>query len=93
MHTLLTSFKVVALFLSLVFLSSCATSGVSALAIGTLDEPHAGRYVGGGKLHGQSRRSYEGTWGREYVGWDLLQFNDLRWGHSTKRTQGGMGRY
>ncbi len=84
---------VVALCLSLFFLPACATSGVSPLAIGTLDEPHVGCYVGGGKQHGQDRRVHEGTWGREYVGWDLLHINDLRWGHEKKRTQGGMGSY
>ncbi len=81
------------MYLSLVFVSGCATPGVSPLAIGTLDEPHVGRYVGGGKQHGQARRQHEGVWGREYVGWDLLNINDLRWGHEKNRTQGGMGRY
>jgi len=85
--------KVAVVSLSLCNVPACAKPGVSAWAIGTLDEHYVGQYVGGGKHHGQARRQQEGTWGRDYVGWDLLRLNDLRWGHSSKRIQGGMGRY
>ncbi len=80
------------LFLPLI-LGGCSATGVSALAIRGDEENYVGRYAGGGAHFGEAREVHEGTWARDYAGLDRLHLVELRWSHSPRHRQGGMGSY
>ena len=71
----------------------CAANGMSPLALREAYENFAGRHIGGGKAFGQARLRHEGTWARDFAGWDFLRWIELRWSHSPRVRQGGIGSY
>ncbi len=71
----------------------CTTGGRSPLAIRDDWEPYVGRHIGGGQHFGQSRRTSEGTWARDYSGLDVFHIIDLRWFHRSDHQQVGLGSY
>lgn len=77
----------------LLVVTGCAHTERSLLAIRCYDENDVGRYIGGGALGGEARRRHEGVWARDYAGLDVFRVLELRWSHSKRYRQGGMGSY
>ncbi len=73
--------------------SGCAANRISPFALREDYENFAGRHIGGGKVFGHARLRREGTWARDFAGWDLLRWIELRWSHSSRVRQGGIGSY
>ena len=78
---------------ALLLFGGCAAHDVSPLAMYRDAEDLHGQYIGGGDVFGEPRRVHEGVWCFDYAGPGVFRTAQMRWSHSRKHRQGGIGSY